>query len=459
MAVPPYNDNRNLPSAGTAQLRPGRVTDRSRTGGSAPTGVPSQPIVQYTLNSPAAVVTNRFLTSTATTTAAKTYTLTETSMPDTYVGSGGDSLVTFYVARNVICTLSGSATAEVIVSGVDFQGQAQTETFTWTAETGVKNGVKTFAYLTGATSTSDTDRNLTIGFGNVFGLPYPMYSDQGIRGALYDADGADYANTQMTTGGIVPGGTTAVSNAIPLAGLRVWDAFATNLPGTALADDLGLVTLATTVGTDWDVALQTADMDNNDAVVSYYAAFLYVLPPTYVSGGAVTITANAGMITTVADVSCTLDFEVFESGLTRNPATDLCATAAQSMNSLTAANLSFTVTPTNLVAGDTLLIRMTVAGRDNTATGVTIGRVNRVLVTSLQSSAASVATTPLYAFTPGDPTSTTADRYGTVLLGTTNTSSGTLVPDGTIDYAIWYVCNDTEGVLNSGGTGPIYDIT
>lgn len=204
-----------------------------------------------------------------------------------------------------------------------------------------------------------------------------------------------------------------VVNVIPNFSQRVWDAFATDLPGTALTDDLGLVTLGTTVATNWDVAVQTANMDNNDAVVPYYAATQFTLPPSYVSGGAVTLTSNAGMVTTVADVSCTIDFEVFEYG---TPATDLCATAAQDINSLTAGNDTFTITATNLVAGDTIIIRTTIAGRDDTATGSTIGRMNKLSISSLQNSNLSSATSPGLSIIQLTP-NTTSYRKDTVVFG------------------------------------------
>ena len=214
-------------------------------------------------------------------------------------------------------------------------------------------------------------------------------------------------------GSVLGATTSAVSEVVTVDKYRVWDAWATNLPGTAATDDLGLVTLGSTVATDWAAAVQTADMDNNDAVVPYYAAFEYVLPPNYVSAGAVTIVANSGMITTVADVSCTIDFEVFEYGA---PTTDLCATAAQDINSLTPGNDTFTITATDLVAGDKIYGRMTIAGRDNTAAGVTIGRNNKLTITTVQNTTTTntvAAAAAILQFTPN----TTSYQRSTVVFG------------------------------------------
>ena len=446
MAQPPYVDPRSVLCSGEAPLRIGRVVDGSVGGAlGVPTGVPSGCVlVQQTLNSPAAADDDRFVDAVATGTAAKTYTLLTNSMPDTYTGEDGK---TYYVARNVTASLSGTKTVNVTVTGLDTQGQPESEVLAFVASAGPVVGVKAFSQiLTVSTNGTATDRDLSVGFGNVFGCNYPFYSDQGLRGVLYDADGADYPNTPMTQGGVIPGVTTQVSNVVDLTDLRVWNAFATNLPGTAATDDLGLVTLASTVGTDWDVAVQTSDLDNIGTGVPFYAAFVHTLPATYVSGGAISVVINCGMITSVAGTSCTIDVQAF---LLRAPAADLCITAAQDMNSLTAANKTFVCTPTGLVAGGQILIRVAILATDTAATAASFARINKISVSCLQTATATSSSSPLFTFTAGDPTNANVDAYGTVLIGSDNTSTGTLVPDGTKDYAVWYVCNDTQGVLNS----------
>lgn len=87
----------------------------------------------------------------------------------------------------------------------------------------------------------------------------------------------------------------------------------------------------------------------------------FVLPPEYVAGQTITLRVNGGMVTTIADASETVDFNVYRAAA---PTVDICATAAQSINSLTFADKDFTITPTDCVPGDILDILMTVAGSD-----------------------------------------------------------------------------------------------
>jgi hypothetical protein len=78
------------------------------------------------------------------------------------------------------------------------------------------------------------------------------------------------------------------------------------------------------------------------------------------------------METTGASASATLDVEVDKSDRAAGLGSDLCATAAQTINSLTFANKDFTITPTGLSAGDVLDVRLTVTVTDSaTATAVT----------------------------------------------------------------------------------------
>lgn len=91
------------------------------------------------------------------------------------------------------------------------------------------------------------------------------------------------------------------------------------------------------------------------------------LPPEYVAGETITLRANAGMLTTVSNQTCTIDFNVYRHAA---PTVDICATAATTINSLVLANKDFTITPTACVPGDILDILMTVAGVDDTNAGV-----------------------------------------------------------------------------------------
>jgi len=160
---------------------------------------------------------------------------------------------------------------------------------------------------------------------------------------------------------------------------RVFDAMDTPLPATPLTDDLGLVSGA--FGTAVP-SLQTEDLKAAGATTSR-ARRTFVLPPEYVAGETVQIRVHAGMSTTVADTTATVDVEVYKSD--REAAVDgadLCATAAQSINSLTLGDKDFTVTATTLSPGDILDVRISVTVTDaatETAVAAIIGAVEMLL--------------------------------------------------------------------------------
>lgn len=153
---------------------------------------------------------------------------------------------------------------------------------------------------------------------------------------------------------------------VDLTHLRTWDAVQTNLPGTAATDDLGIIT--GTWGTDAPT-LQTSDA--KATTVTQRGLFYVMMPPEYVAAETVQIRVNAGMNTTVSDGTATVDLEVYEIDRDGAVGSDLCATAATTINSLTFADKDFTVTATALAPGDTLVVRVTIAITD-TATGTAV---------------------------------------------------------------------------------------
>jgi hypothetical protein len=154
---------------------------------------------------------------------------------------------------------------------------------------------------------------------------------------------------------------------IDLTALRVWDAFATNLPGTAATDDLALV--GGTFGTSPPV-VSAGDLKAVGATTRY-ARFQVRLPECYDSGETITLSLSAGMATTVADTSCTLDVECYKIDKVGGIGSDLCATAATSINSLVFAAIPFTITASGLVAGDVFDVRIAIACND-AATGTAV---------------------------------------------------------------------------------------
>lgn len=168
--------------------------------------------------------------------------------------------------------------------------------------------------------------------------------------------------------------TETLKHNIPLEDVRVWDAYQTNLPTTAAADDLGFIT--GTFGTD-AVVLQTSDSKNT--TVTQRARFYFRLPENYVAGQAISVAAWAGMRTTVASSSATIDFEVYlKNDSTGLVGSDLVTTSATTINSLTAANKEFVVTPTGINPGDELDCRVTIAITDVATATAVIGRIMKL---------------------------------------------------------------------------------
>lgn len=161
---------------------------------------------------------------------------------------------------------------------------------------------------------------------------------------------------------------------IPLELVRVWDAFQTSLPTTAATDDLGFI--PGTWGTD-AVVIQTSDSKNTS--VTQRGRFYYRLPENYVAGQALSVCAWAGMKTTIASSTATIDFEVYKKNdSTGLVGSDLVSTAATTINSLTAANKEFTIDPTGLTGGDELDIRVTIAITDVATATAVIGRIMKL---------------------------------------------------------------------------------
>lgn len=151
---------------------------------------------------------------------------------------------------------------------------------------------------------------------------------------------------------------------IKVTDYRVWDAPQTNAVGTPANDDLGVVyNTFLTAGP----SLETGDLKNAGST-SRKVGFQFTVPPEYVAGQDITLRLNAGAKTTVASTALTIDAEVARQAA---PTVDICATAAQSINNLTAANKDFTITPTNVVPGDVLDVVLTVLVND-TGTGTAV---------------------------------------------------------------------------------------
>lgn len=190
-----------------------------------------------------------------------------------------------------------------------------------------------------------------------------------IQGNLYVAGTKQpYARTDLNQ-------DTLQRYPIPWTFWRIWDSITTNLttPG-ASADDLGLVGGTFGTGTP---SIQTGDLKNAGSTTRYARA-QFALPPEYDTAETVVLRAHAGMITTVASVSATIDFEVYRSDSEVGLGSDLCSTSAISINSLTEVNADFTISAATLARGDLLDIRMTIIVNDSGTGTAVIGYAGAV---------------------------------------------------------------------------------
>jgi hypothetical protein len=140
------------------------------------------------------------------------------------------------------------------------------------------------------------------------------------------------------------------------------------LSGTPASDDLGLTT-----GTfaSAPIRMSAGDLKAAGATTRRARHPNVPVPECYDAAETFQIIVGCGMATTVADTSCTVDIEVCRIGKDGTVGADICATAAQSMNSLTFAEKTFTITATSLTPGDALDIRVSITCTD-AATGTAV---------------------------------------------------------------------------------------
>ena len=158
------------------------------------------------------------------------------------------------------------------------------------------------------------------------------------------------------------------STPLMMTACRVWDAMASMVVGTPAADDLGLVT--GTPGTH-QPKLSSGDVKALGAT-SRKVAFELEVPSNYDDGESFSLRFKAGMETTIADVTATIDLQAWKPSGTGTVGSDLVTTAAQSINSLTAADKDFVIDATGIDPGDKLICVLSIATNDAaTATAVT----------------------------------------------------------------------------------------
>lgn len=155
--------------------------------------------------------------------------------------------------------------------------------------------------------------------------------------------------------------------ALPLENFRVWDAYGTLL-GTPANDDLGITAGAFGTGTPY-----ITGGDVKTLTTTRRARTTFVVPHNYITTKTLVITLAAGMLTTVAATSCTVDVEVYRfDENTLQSDGDFISTAAQSINSLSFADKDFAVTLAGEIEpGSTLDIRVSISSVD-AATGTAV---------------------------------------------------------------------------------------
>jgi len=162
---------------------------------------------------------------------------------------------------------------------------------------------------------------------------------------------------------------------IQLTDVRVHDAMHTNLPGTAADDDMALIT--GTPGTD---APTLQGVDFGGASTDEKGAFEFTLPPEYDAGETLTVRVRGAMLTTISDGTALVDVECWKKDDDGAVGSDICATSAQSINSVTPADKDFTITPAGLAPGDVLVIRVAFSGSDTGNAGVMIPEISKISV-------------------------------------------------------------------------------
>lgn len=153
---------------------------------------------------------------------------------------------------------------------------------------------------------------------------------------------------------------------------RVHDSGA-HLPTTAASDDLAIG-----VGTLGTQDFYLTSSDGKATTITQYARYQVQVPYVFDAGETLQFVVNAEMDTTVSDGTATVDLEVYKSDLDGTVGSDLCATSAQSINSLTPADKTFAVTSAGLNPGDLLDVRVTIAITDSATGTAVIGRVNSI---------------------------------------------------------------------------------
>jgi hypothetical protein len=161
---------------------------------------------------------------------------------------------------------------------------------------------------------------------------------------------------------------------VPWALWRVWDAINTNLVTVAATDDLALV--AGTLGTN---SPSVQGQDSGGLNTTGYMRAQLPIPTDYVAGQSLKLRFHAGMLTSIADTTCTLDIVAYKSDEEAAVGADLASAAvANNIKSLVFADVDFTITASGLSPGDMLDVRVSINTVDGANAAVLIPCIGAV---------------------------------------------------------------------------------
>lgn len=146
---------------------------------------------------------------------------------------------------------------------------------------------------------------------------------------------------------------------IPFTSCRRALAMDLNLPDTPTSVIAALVTGAP--GTN---APTIQGFDPGGTTAASLFAFEFAIPPEYVAGAAAAIRVRGKTGTSIADVSCTVDFNVYLDSRDGTVAADIMASGAFNINNTTAVTSDMTISPSTLEPGKKLIVVGTIAGED-----------------------------------------------------------------------------------------------
>jgi hypothetical protein len=149
---------------------------------------------------------------------------------------------------------------------------------------------------------------------------------------------------------------------IPVSRWRIWDSLDAQLGATPTsADDLAHI--VGTFLTDSPYITTTAQTPGDATPVASYCRYLVQVPENYQDGDALTLRVTWARPDAAA-TSMALDAEVVR---TSAPTVDVNSTAAVNINAAASGTANFVLTPTNIVAGETLNVRLNITAVSNGA--------------------------------------------------------------------------------------------